>query len=129
MKKFTLGIVMVALLGTKAPAYAGGVFKCVGPDGEMTFSFTPCAAAEPVEPQISQVTAIAPSRIDRAQLDLEIADLTKQIEDVKKEYEVSLRQAGRDRTDAITETFDQTTTSLLNDLGELQRKRATVAQR
>ena len=45
--------------------------------------------------------------------------------DSKKEYEASLRQAGRDRTDELTETFDQTTTSLLNDL---QRKRATLAQ-
>ena len=126
MKKLALGLVMVALLGTKAPAYAGGVFKCVGPDGEMTFSFAPCAAAEPVEPQINQVRAIAPSRIDRAQLDLEIADLTKEIEFVKKEYEASLRQAGRDRTDELTDRFDKTTTSLLNDL---QRKRATLAQR
>ena len=133
MKQLILMIGLIVLLGANADAFAGGVFKCAGADGAMTFSFQPCphvsvvvleSDLEAVEEQPEE-----PSQVETLeQLDIDIASLQQQLDDTKKDYRVLLTQSAGNRTDELTADFDETTTSLLNELNELQRERMRVAQ-
>ena len=119
----------ILLSGPAISAGASGVFTCRGADGEMTFSFAPCARSEPTE----AVAVIEPSAISNAHsrfeqldnLDDAIARVQQALEDVKAQYEHDLLNA-TGKTDGITATFEQTTNNLLHELSELRSQRGQV---
>jgi hypothetical protein len=130
MKLLILMIGLVVLLGTNADAFASGVFKCVGIDGESTFSFQPCAEIAAPVPEPVANEPVLPSRNETlAQLDSDIAVLQRQLEEAKLKYENLLSQFTGNRTDELTADFDKVASTLLGELGLLQTERLRVAQR
>lgn len=122
-------MISVTLLGAE-PVSAGSVFKCIGTDGEMTFSFAPCADPESPAPKEVEPKAKKPSRMETlSRLDSDIESLVQEIEEAKSNYEASLARATGERTDELTAAFDQTTARLLAQLNELQLERSRVASR
>ncbi len=129
MRQILLLIITITLFGA-SPAYAGSVFKCVGADGEMTFSFTPCAPVEAPAPQEIEPVEKGPSKTETlSRLDSDIQSVVREIEETKSSYKASLERAKGEKTDSLTAAFDQTTARLLAQLNELQLERSRVARR
>lgn len=131
MKKLTQILCLLALTGFHPNAMAGGVFKCTGSDGEMTFSFTPCGNDK--APPMVVVVDQEPIKISRseelARVDSGIDVLQTRLKTVKKDYEVAIRaNQGKGRTDNITHKFDESSANLISQLIDLQQERAQLAR-
>jgi hypothetical protein len=122
-------IILVLLLGSfHQTAFASGVYKCVGSDGEKTFSFTPCAAEVPVQAVIEEKPTFTRGK-ELFQVDADIQSTQDELYRVKKQYEASLLTKSGHNTDLLTTEFDQTSTNLLDQLNLLRSQRALIAQR
>jgi hypothetical protein len=109
-------------------AFASGVYKCVGSDGEMTFAFAPCAAEAPVQAFKEEKPTFTRGK-DLFQVDTDIQSTQDELYQVKKEYEASLLTNNGHNTDRLTTEFDQTSNNLLDQLNQLRSERAQLAQR
>ena len=90
MKRLLLLIGSITLLGA-FPVQAGNVFQCVGADGEMTFSFTPCGEVEAPAPKKVEPEDRGPSRAEQlSRLDSDIQSVVREIEEAKSNYTASL---------------------------------------
>lgn len=128
MKIYSKIILILLFTGVHQPAFASGVYKCVGSDGEMTFSFTPCAAEAPVLAVIEEKPTFSRGK-ELYQVDADIQSTQDELYRVKKNYETSLLTSNGNNTDFLTTEFDQTSTDLLDQLNQLRTQRAQIALR
>jgi hypothetical protein len=123
----TIMLVML-ITGFHQTAFASGVYKCVGSDGEMTFSFAPCAAEVPVQAVLEEKPKFVRGKA-LFLVDANIQSIQKELFRVKKEYETSLLTSSGVNTDLLTAEFDQASTDLIDQLSLLRNERAQIAQR
>ena len=128
MKIYSKIILVLLFTCFHQTAFASGVYKCVGSDGEMTFAFTPCAVEVPVQAVIEEKPTFARGE-EIFQVDTDIQSTQDELYRVKKEYEASLLTNSGHNTDLLTTEFDQASTNLLDQLSQLRSQRAQIAQR
>ena len=128
MKIYRKIILILLLTSFHQTAFASGVYKCVGSDGEMTFSFTPCAVEVPVQAVIEEKPTFTRGK-ELFQVDADIQSTQNELYRVKKDYETSLLTSSGQNTDFLTAEFDQTSSNLFDQLNQLRSQRAQIAQR
>ncbi|MBT4160912.1 MAG: DUF4124 domain-containing protein [Gammaproteobacteria bacterium] len=129
MKLITSVLCLIALLATSPIVLASSVFKCTGIEGEVTFSFVPCAVEVPVQETTAEESEPAVPRLERlAQIDSDIATLEEQLDNTKRDYEVSLRTtSGSAVRNELSTRFDESAYDLIVQLNELQSERELLA--
>ena len=129
MKLFASIICLIALLVASPSLLASGVFKCTGLDGEVSFSFVPCAVELPVQESTAEESKPTAPRLERlAKIDSDIATLEEQLDTTKRDYEDSLRTVtGASVRNKLAARFDESTYDLIVRLNQLQTEREQLA--
>lgn len=118
---------LLLTLSLPLPAAASGVYQCTGPDGEVTFTFTPCAPA--VAETAPEKQPASPPRQQRlANLDADIAQLEAELRHARQAYQRSLDTLGDDKRsyNQLTTEFEDTTSHLAREIARLQTERRSV---
>ena len=128
MKNLIALFCLAMLLAASPAVFANGVFQCTGTDGEVAFSFVPCAKPENLRETSRTNPAPVIPRMERlAQIDSDIASLEEKLQDTKRHYETSLSNSrGLARNDLTTE-FDRSSSALIARLNALQNERQALA--
>ncbi len=128
MKTYSKILLVLVFISFHQTAFASGVYKCVGSDGEMTFAFAPCAAEAPVQAVIEDKPTLNRGKALYL-VDADIQSIQDELYRVKKHYEASLLTSSGNNTDVLTTEFDQTSNQLLDQLNHLRSQRAQIALR
>ncbi len=134
-------LVLTMMLTSIQPvAYGGQVFHCTGADGEMAFSFAPCAAVEstpevesaPIDEQIAnEVEPEVEQPADQVSIDQRIDVLQAELDILRIDYTRALDAHARDgeSTNALTAAFDDRSTVIVEELMSLYQQANQIAGR
>lgn len=124
--------VLLLLIVFHSSAFAQSVFQCKGDDGEMTFSFAPCAAPEPkkeppapvvIEPMIAEE-----QEVDAVALDSRIETLQLALDELRIEHAKAMESTARDVA-KLTAEYNRKSASIVEELMQLYQDRQQFAAR
>ena len=119
-------IVTITLALFHSSAFAE-VYHCVGPEGEKTFSYAPCAKPAPVV--VLEEPAPVPEVDEEALIDLRISALQDKLEGLRADYIKALESIRGQSTNELTARYDTESSKLLDTLTDLYQQKRQVAAR